>query len=212
MTLNHTPNIVNLYTVGNVLNWVDDPNHLYIGRKKGELSASKWQNSYNITTSQNRTKAIQKFETKLHQSQHLVKSVNELKGKILGCWCAPLQCHGEVLHRLAGNPICYQFVETSANNSNMMETEPEQSRIDVRDKVMGVKEIVVRNLGVNVSVEEISQLFHLDSEAAKGSTVTLNTTETDGKTEYLAVIRVPEPYQEEILKKSGVELSELSKK
>ena len=89
----------------------------------------------------------------------------------------------------------------------MMETEPEQSRIDVRDKVMGVKEIVVRNLGANVSVEEISQLFHLDSEAAKGSTVTLNTTETDGKTEYLAVIRVPEPYQEEILKKSGVELS-----
>lgn len=25
----------------------------------------------------------------------------ELKGKILGCWCAPLPCHGDTLAELA---------------------------------------------------------------------------------------------------------------
>lgn len=34
-------------------------------------------------------------------NEELMKSLPELKGKILGCWCAPLACHGEVLAELA---------------------------------------------------------------------------------------------------------------
>jgi hypothetical protein len=29
----------------------------------------------------------------------------ELKGRVLGCWCAPLACHGDVLAQLA-NDFC----------------------------------------------------------------------------------------------------------
>jgi hypothetical protein len=29
-----------------------------------------------------------------------MKALFELKGKILGCWCHPLPCHGDVLVKL----------------------------------------------------------------------------------------------------------------
>jgi len=28
----------------------------------------------------------------------------ELKGKVLGCWCHPKECHGDVLARIANEP------------------------------------------------------------------------------------------------------------
>lgn len=31
----------------------------------------------------------------------LMSSIHELKGKRLGCWCAPRSCHGDILSRLA---------------------------------------------------------------------------------------------------------------
>lgn len=30
-----------------------------------------------------------------------MEQIKELKGKTLGCWCAPLACHGDVLSELA---------------------------------------------------------------------------------------------------------------
>lgn len=52
---------------------------IYIGRKNGKLEQSKWANPYVIG---------------IHGTRH------ELNGKTLGCWCAPLSCHGEVLVEL----------------------------------------------------------------------------------------------------------------
>jgi Domain of unknown function (DUF4326) len=34
----------------------------------------------------------------------LLERVGELRGKTLGCWCAPKRCHGDVLARLAVLP------------------------------------------------------------------------------------------------------------
>jgi hypothetical protein len=49
-----------------------------------------------------RTEAIRRYEEWLLAQPNMVLRVkNELKGKILGCWCAPLPCHGEVLARIA---------------------------------------------------------------------------------------------------------------
>jgi hypothetical protein len=31
----------------------------------------------------------------------LINQVSELKGKILGCWCKPKPCHGDILVELA---------------------------------------------------------------------------------------------------------------
>lgn len=31
----------------------------------------------------------------------LLNDLHELKGKVLGCWCKPLACHGDILAELA---------------------------------------------------------------------------------------------------------------
>ena len=39
-----------------------------------------------------------RFYVKLEENHRGFKdSIKELKGKILGCWCTPLPCHGDVI-------------------------------------------------------------------------------------------------------------------
>lgn len=75
---------------------------VYIGRP------SKWGNPYshkNGTLALYRVasveEAIEKYEVYVRNSPELMHSLNELKGKVLGCWCAPGPCHGDVLAQLA---------------------------------------------------------------------------------------------------------------
>lgn len=49
-----------------------------------------------------REEAIEKFEEWIKSQPDLVaRAKKELKGKVLGCWCKPLPCHGDVLARIA---------------------------------------------------------------------------------------------------------------
>lgn len=48
-----------------------------------------------------RAEAIAKFEEYLLASPDLMTRLHELRGRVLGCWCAPLPCHAEVLARYA---------------------------------------------------------------------------------------------------------------
>lgn len=49
-----------------------------------------------------REEAIWEYEKWLLAQPGLVAKVRqELRGKTLGCWCAPQLCHGEVLARIA---------------------------------------------------------------------------------------------------------------
>lgn len=75
---------------------------VYIGRP------SKWGNpfthkpgtlaKFKVAT---RQEAIEKYEAWLHEQPHLMAALGELKGRVLGCWCRPDGCHGDVLVRLA---------------------------------------------------------------------------------------------------------------
>lgn len=59
-----------------------------------------------------RQEAIERYETwVLTQPELLERIRRELKGKILGCWCSPLACHGEVLARIANDLIVPKHVE-----------------------------------------------------------------------------------------------------
>lgn len=50
---------------------------------------------YQVST---RAEAIEKFrEWFLSQPELVAKAKRELKGKILGCWCKPMPCHGDVI-------------------------------------------------------------------------------------------------------------------
>jgi hypothetical protein len=78
---------------------------VYVGR------GSKWGNPYSHKVGTlaehvvgSRTEAIQKFEEYLLSNQGLMSSLEELKGKTLGCWCKPKSCHGDILLRYANGP------------------------------------------------------------------------------------------------------------
>lgn len=48
-----------------------------------------------------RAEAIRMYEKWLASQPSLAAQLPSLKGKVLGCWCAPLPCHADVLARLA---------------------------------------------------------------------------------------------------------------
>ena len=77
---------------------------VYIGRActKGgwNLPQSKWANPYTIAREGSAKAAIEKYRAYLLKSPALLDSLEELRGKTLGCWCKPGPCHGDVLLEL----------------------------------------------------------------------------------------------------------------
>lgn len=77
-----------LVNIGNVNNEFD----VYIGRP------GRWGNPFRIGRDGNREEVIAKYRKWIMERKHLHPIIKrELKGKVLGCWCSPLPCHGDVL-------------------------------------------------------------------------------------------------------------------
>jgi hypothetical protein len=70
------------------------PHDIYIGR------GSKWGNPFVIGIDGTRKQVIEKYEKWIRTQEELLNSLHELDSKILGCWCSPLPCHGDVLLKL----------------------------------------------------------------------------------------------------------------
>jgi Domain of unknown function (DUF4326) len=62
---------------------------------------TKWGNPFIVGKDGTREEVINQFEEWIVNQPHLISALSELKGKRLGCWCAPSACHGDVLARLA---------------------------------------------------------------------------------------------------------------
>jgi hypothetical protein len=80
-----------------------EPYDIYIGRGKN----CKWGNpfSHKIGTLakfkvETRQQSIEEYEKWIRQQPELMAALPELKDKILGCWCKPQACHGDVLVKL----------------------------------------------------------------------------------------------------------------
>ena len=79
-----------------------EPYDVYIGRP------SKWGNpfthSINGSLAQHRVssrdEAVSSYENWIRTQSELLDALPELVGKVLGCWCKPQACHGDVLVRL----------------------------------------------------------------------------------------------------------------
>lgn len=78
-----------------VVNVNDRPYDVYIGRP------GPWGNPFRIGRDGDRADVIRKFEEWLKTQPQRMVQLKKLKGKRLGCYCAPLPCHGDVLARLA---------------------------------------------------------------------------------------------------------------
>lgn len=70
------------------------PYDIYIGRP------SKWGNPFSIGKDGTRKEVIEKYRNWIKNQPELLKDLVELKGKVLGCWCKPHPCHGDVLVEL----------------------------------------------------------------------------------------------------------------
>lgn len=80
---------------------------IYIGRP------SKWGNPFTHLSTEatmaqfhvaSRADAVTSYEQWLLDQPELVaQAKRELKGKVLGCWCAPKSCHGDVLAKIANS-------------------------------------------------------------------------------------------------------------
>lgn len=67
---------------------------VYIGRP------SKWGNPFKIGRDGSRKEVIEKYRKYILSNDKLLKDLDELENKILGCWCKPKSCHGDVLVEL----------------------------------------------------------------------------------------------------------------
>lgn len=72
-----------------------EPYDVYIGRP------SKWGNPFSIGKDGTREQVIEKYREWLARNPALQAELTGLKGKVLGCWCAPKACHGDILAELA---------------------------------------------------------------------------------------------------------------
>lgn len=80
-----------------VVNLRKEDYDVYIGRP------SKWGNPFTIGKDGNRDQVVAKFRYWIkHQGIYLLDDLESLRGKKLGCYCAPLQCHGDVYIELLG--------------------------------------------------------------------------------------------------------------
>lgn len=67
---------------------------IYIGRP------SRWGNPYSIGVDGSRKEVIKKYKKWILNYPSLLNDLEALRGKILGCWCSPKPCHGDVLIEL----------------------------------------------------------------------------------------------------------------
>ena len=74
-----------------VVNLRYEPYDVYIGR------GSIWGNPFRIGVHGTREEVIIKYKWYVLNKPTLLACLPELKGKVLGCYCKPLACHGDIL-------------------------------------------------------------------------------------------------------------------
>lgn len=72
-----------------------EPYDIYIGRP------GIWGNPFVIGRDGTRGEVVNKYREYLETRPDLLSRLSDLRGKRLGCFCAPNQCHGDVLAELA---------------------------------------------------------------------------------------------------------------
>ena len=78
--------------------------HLYIGRDMSfyvpGTTKSKWCNPFSIKK-YGLQECLIRYEQHVRNTPTLMNClVEELDGKVLGCWCHPNKCHGDILIKL----------------------------------------------------------------------------------------------------------------
>jgi hypothetical protein len=74
---------------------------IYIGRQCNmggwRLKRSVWANPFPVGTKHTLDESLFLYEKHVRETPDLIARLPELSGKVLGCWCKPERCHGDVL-------------------------------------------------------------------------------------------------------------------
>ncbi|VTS05271.1 DUF4326 domain-containing protein [Tuwongella immobilis] len=65
--------------------------------------ATRWGNPFRVTASAPREVVVIQYLHWIATQRELLRDLPQLRGKVLGCWCAPEACHGHVLLGLITN-------------------------------------------------------------------------------------------------------------
>ncbi len=87
--------VVNLKTDTEIIQWAK-ARDLFIKVDRG----TQWGNPYKIPLDGSREEVIDKYRELLNRGT-LMKRVGQLKGRALGCHCAPRACHADLLAEAA---------------------------------------------------------------------------------------------------------------
>ena len=99
-------NVVNLsgMSTSEINKWLSNASNVYIGRDHDGISKSSWANPFLLKDNNfNRSIVARKYEDHVTSSKDLSNNLGSLRGKILGCFCSPALCHGDILQKLIGN-------------------------------------------------------------------------------------------------------------
>jgi hypothetical protein len=96
-------------TYDTLSDWMKNPQNEYIGRsgvvfinkERFPKKASQWANPFTVKK-EGRDKCLELYEawvrTKIKKEG--TEDIKQLKNKVLGCWCKPDKCHGDILIKI----------------------------------------------------------------------------------------------------------------
>ncbi len=102
-----------------VVNLKNEDYDVYIGR------GSKWGNPFTHIKDKKtlaehivntREEAIEKYREYIINNPELMGSLSELKNKVLGCYCKPESCHGDILVELISQQELAECLEKLKKN------------------------------------------------------------------------------------------------
>ena len=136
-----------------LIDWLEDKNHVYVGRNmtfyvKG-AEKSEFANPFKVKTqskiaqqgnfankkdySNGLSTSLEKYEEwlrdKCAKDKDVKKRLLSLRGKVLGCWCKPAGCHGDVMAKLIQEFANEEFANEEFANE---ELEKEFSSLNVK--------------------------------------------------------------------------------
>ena len=89
-----------------VVNLYKEPYEVYIGRS-GKGKDGYFGNPIKLLKGQTRGSTIEKYKdyfyNRLETDEQFKRKIEELKGKVLGCFCKPNACHGDVIKEYLDN-------------------------------------------------------------------------------------------------------------
>lgn len=96
----------------NLKEWTDDPDNIYIGRGRIAYidglrfppADSIWANPFKIGKDGTRDQVLEYYRKYLLSRSDLIEQLPTLKNKLLGCWCKPESCHGDILLEMINQP------------------------------------------------------------------------------------------------------------